>query len=51
MSDLQLVSSSRLYVGGTENTANMTDRVMRNNFYGTIDKVLAVCHVCRRLPF
>jgi len=39
MSDLQLMSASRLLVGGSENTVGITGGVMRNNFYGTIDKV------------
>jgi len=39
MSDLQLMSSRRLLVGGSEDTVSLTGRVMRNNFYGTIDKV------------
>ena len=39
MSDLQLMSASRLLVGGSENTVGLTGGVMRNNFYGTIDKV------------
>ena len=39
MTELQLMSGSRLLVGGSENTANITNGIMRNNFYGTIDKV------------
>jgi len=39
MSELQLMSSRRLLVGGSENTSNITQLIMRNNFYGTIDKV------------
>ena len=39
MSELQLMSGSYLLVGGAENPANITHSIMRNNFYGTIDKV------------
>ena len=42
MTDHQLMNGSRLLVGGSEDTANITDGIMRNNFYGTIDKVSAV---------
>ena len=38
-SDLQLMSGRHLLVGGSQNTTDITARVMRNNFYGTIDKV------------
>ena len=40
MGDLQLMSGSHMLVGGSDDTATITDSVMRNNFYGTIDKVL-----------
>jgi len=39
MADLELMASRRLLVGGSEDTAGITDGLMRNNFYGTIDKV------------
>jgi len=42
--DLQLMSGSHLLVGGSENPANITGRIMRNSFYGTIDKVSAVSY-------
>jgi len=51
MTELQLMSGRRLLVGGSESTANITNRIMRNNFYGTIDKVPAVprAHLWRYL--
>jgi len=39
MSELQLMSGSHLLVGGAQNPDNITHSIMRNNFYGTIDKV------------
>jgi len=49
MSDLHLMSSSRLLVGGSEDTVGLTSRVMRNNFYGTIDKVSLHCSALQPL--